>query len=103
MRLMRLPGEPARGPERGQSFVKLGAVLADTDALDMASSMGDGWRLSLSGSESGLASGVLMGGVESVEMERAFVEGRTALLLPLLLLLYRDEVSLGVPSHDDWR
>lgn len=63
---MRLPGEPAKGPARAHSFVMLGAVLAETEALDRASSTGDGVGWTLSGTM-GLMSGVLMGGVDSLE------------------------------------
>ncbi len=64
---MRLPGEPAKPPERAQSFDMLGTVLAETDALDKASSKGDGAVLTWSGTE-GLNSGVSMGGVGSLEV-----------------------------------
>jgi hypothetical protein len=68
---MRLPGEPAIPPALAQSLFMLGTVLADIEALDMASSKGDGDCIALSVTEVGLnTSGVLMGGVDSVEVGR---------------------------------
>ena len=81
---MRLPGELAKAPARAHSFVMLGAVLAETDALDRASSMGDGAGRTLSGTE-GLLSGVLMGGVNSFDVGW-LLPGKLLLLLLLLLL-----------------
>lgn len=82
---MRLPGEPAKPPALAHSFVMLGAVLAETEALDRASSMGDGVSLTLSGTDEALMSGVLMGGVDSLEVGRLLLER----LLLLLLLLHQ--------------
>lgn len=69
--LTRLPGEPAKPAPLAHSFVMLGAVLAEMDALDRASSVGDADGLTLSGAAEGLrTSGVLMGGVEVFEAGR---------------------------------
>jgi len=87
---MRLPGEPAKppGPPLIHSFVMLGAVLAETEAVDRASSMGDGAWLTLptwSGTLEGLrTSGVLIGGVDSFDAGWLFVGIRLLLLLLLL-------------------
>lgn len=78
MMLIKLPGEPAR-PPLAHSFMTLGAVLAETDVVESASSMGDTAELTL---YVGSKSGVLTGGVELVEAGRLL-----DLALPLLLLL----------------
>jgi hypothetical protein len=63
--LIRLPGEPAK-PPFAHSLVMLGAVLADTDVVDKASSDGDAAGFALFGRD-GRISGVLMAGDEDSE------------------------------------
>lgn len=46
----------------------LGAVLAETEVVDKASSEGDGSGFSLSGAAEGRISGVLIGGEEALEV-----------------------------------
>jgi len=64
---MRLLGEAAIR-FLAQSWIMLGAVLADTEVVDKASSEGDGSGFSLSGAAEGLISGVLIGGEEALEV-----------------------------------
>lgn len=83
IRLMRLPGEPAR-PPLAHSFVMLGAVLADTEVVDKASKSGDAAWLTLYGGTEGRISGVLTAGEDASESRRVFEE---SLPLPLGLRL----------------
>lgn len=95
MMLMRLPGEPAKPAALAHSLVILCAVLAETDALDRASSIGEGVGLTWSG-RTGLMSGVLIGGVDSFEVGRLLTLGADRLLLLLLLLLPGLTLTSGV-------
>jgi hypothetical protein len=108
IKLMRFPGEPARPPALAHSFVILGA---ETDALDIASSMGDAAGRTLSGASDGLISGVSSeGGVNLPGSNRSL--GRLlALLLSLLLppasglalILMADELHVGVTKVSQGR
>lgn len=64
---MRLLGEAAIR-FLAQSWIMLGAVLAETEVVDKASSEGDGSGFSLSSAAEGLISGVLIGGEEALEV-----------------------------------
>lgn len=66
-RAMRLLGEAAIR-FLAQSWIMLGAVLAETEVVDKASSEGDGSGFSLSGAAEGRISGVLIGGEEALEV-----------------------------------
>jgi hypothetical protein len=108
IKLMRLPGEPARPPPLAHSFVILGA---ETDALDIASSMGDAAGRTLSGASDGLISGVPSeGGVNLPGSSRSL--GRLvvlllSLLLPhasgLALILVADELHVGMTKVSSGR
>jgi hypothetical protein len=98
IKLIKLPGEPAR-PPRAQSLFILGAVLADTGVVDKASNMGEtAAGLTLSGAAVGLISGVSAGGEEVADVAGLlvmllFVPLPPALSLSLLLLLSLEFLS----------
>jgi ABC-type cobalamin transport system permease subunit len=92
---MRLPGEPAKAP-LGQSLLILGAVLAETEVVERASSNGEGVGFALSGAAMGLISGVLMGGEDALEAEPLLDEA--ALLALSVLLVLREVTRASVRS-----
>ena len=55
MMLMRFEGDPAKGPIALTQSVALGAVLADTDVVETASSSGETAALPLVGIDAGVA------------------------------------------------
>lgn len=92
MRLTRLLGEPAM-PPLAHSFAMLGMVLAETDGLESASSMGEMAMFALYGTPAGLLSGVLTGGDEALEPGPLLSE--LALLALSILLAIRSSQHSG--------
>lgn len=89
---MRLLGEAAIR-FLAQSWIMLGAVLAETEVVDKASSEGDGSGFSLSGAAEGLISGVLIGGEEALEVGMLFAESfpLSSPSLTGLLFIHKDK------------
>jgi hypothetical protein len=100
MRLMRLPGEPA-SPPRAHSLVMLGAVLAETDVADRASSIGETAGLTLFGAHAGRMSGVLAGGDDAVDCGRLLEEFGVLLFSLALLLAQVKSNGSARPTLDD--
>lgn len=94
---MRFPGDPAR-PPRAHSFIMLGAVLADTDVVDSASSRGEAVGLTLYGAAEGLISGVLMAGDEASESRRVLEELALLPMPPPLMPIPLPALKLAVLS-----
>lgn len=82
MRLIRLPGDPAN-PPLAHSLAMLGAVLADTEAEERASSRGDVAWFALFGTGKGRVSGVLLAGGDDASDSRRLCDEFPLALIPI--------------------
>lgn len=82
MMLIRFEGEPAKGPIALAHSVALGAVLADTEVVETASSNGETATLPFVGIEAGVA------GFSSGDWAKGESKGGSASLTILPLLIH---------------